>query len=100
MDHPLLHLVNARIAEAEEQGAFDNLPGAGKPLPREDDPEGAFFARMLKRNGAVPPVVILLRDIEAKRAELLEEADRDRRRSLIADLAVLEERLARETGRR
>ena len=39
MDHPLIDLINARIREAEENGAFDNLPGAGKPLPPEPDPE-------------------------------------------------------------
>jgi len=27
-----------RILEAIEQGAFDNLPGAGKPLPDIDQP--------------------------------------------------------------
>ena len=25
--------INAQIRVAREQGAFDNLPGAGKPLP-------------------------------------------------------------------
>ena len=33
MDHPLIDLINAKIAAAERDGAFDNLPGAGKPLP-------------------------------------------------------------------
>ena len=26
MDHPLIDLINARIAKAEGEGAFDNLP--------------------------------------------------------------------------
>ena len=33
--------IDAQIRVAQEQGAFDNLPGAGKPLPdidREYDP--------------------------------------------------------------
>ncbi|HUA42024.1 MAG TPA: DUF1992 domain-containing protein, partial [Streptosporangiaceae bacterium] len=25
--------IDQQISEAEERGAFDNLPGAGKPLP-------------------------------------------------------------------
>jgi hypothetical protein len=29
--------VDQQISEAAERGAFDNLPGAGKPLPRRDD---------------------------------------------------------------
>jgi hypothetical protein len=30
--------VDPQIREAQEQGAFDNLPGAGKPLPGLDEP--------------------------------------------------------------
>jgi hypothetical protein len=26
-------LIEARIKKAQEQGAFENLPGSGKPLP-------------------------------------------------------------------
>lgn len=33
MDHPLIDLIDARIRKAQADGAFDNLPGAGKPLP-------------------------------------------------------------------
>ncbi|MEX0303707.1 MAG: DnaJ family domain-containing protein, partial [Leisingera sp.] len=39
MDHPLIDLINARIEAAEQDGAFDNLTGAGKPLPKCEDPE-------------------------------------------------------------
>ena len=54
MDHPLIDLINARIRKAEEEGAFENLPGAGKPLPPSDDPENVVLNRILKDNGAVP----------------------------------------------
>jgi len=30
-------LAEARIAEARERGAFDDLPGTGRPLPLNDD---------------------------------------------------------------
>ncbi|GLZ06733.1 DUF1992 domain-containing protein [Actinomadura sp. NBRC 104412] len=30
--------VDRQIREAEERGAFDGLPGAGKPLPKSDQP--------------------------------------------------------------
>jgi hypothetical protein len=30
--------IDRQIREAEERGAFDNLPGAGKPLPNRDKP--------------------------------------------------------------
>ncbi|MCT4371669.1 DUF1992 domain-containing protein [Yangia mangrovi] len=93
MDHPLIDLINARIAKAEAEGAFDNLPGAGKPLPECDDPENAVLTRILKDNGAVPQAVALTRELAALREELRETADRDRRRRLIKDMALLETRL-------
>ncbi|MCA0939690.1 DUF1992 domain-containing protein [Salipiger pacificus] len=93
MDHPLIDLINARIAKAEAEGAFDNLPGAGKPLPECDDPENAVLTRILKDNGAVPQAVALTRELAALREELRETADRDQRRRLIKDMALLETRL-------
>ncbi|ANT62114.1 MULTISPECIES: DUF1992 domain-containing protein [Roseobacteraceae] len=90
MDHPLIDLINARIAKADAEGAFDNLPGAGKPLPACDDPENAVMTRILKDNGAVPEAVALRRQIAALRDELRETADRDERRRLIREMALLE----------
>jgi hypothetical protein len=62
MSHPLLpavqSLVDARIEEARLRGEFDNLPGAGKPLPEEDlsVPEELRVAhRILKNAGVLPP---------------------------------------------
>jgi hypothetical protein len=51
-------LVDARIEEARLRGEFDNLPGAGKPLPEEDMsvPEELRLAhRILKNAGVLPP---------------------------------------------
>ncbi|MCB1347964.1 MAG: DUF1992 domain-containing protein, partial [Maritimibacter sp.] len=67
MDHPLIDLINARIREAEENGAFDNLPGAGKPLPPEPDPENALLNRLAKENGAEPEFVTLSRELRKLR---------------------------------
>ena len=67
MDHPLIALINARIEAAGKDGAFDNLEGAGKPLPKCDDPENVVMNRILKDNGAVPEV------------DPVEHADRDHR---------------------
>jgi hypothetical protein len=62
VSHPLLpqiqSLVDARIEEARLRGEFDNLPGAGKPLPEEDMsvPEELRLAhRILKNAGVLPP---------------------------------------------
>jgi hypothetical protein len=93
MDHPLIDLINAKIKAAEADGAFDNLPGAGKPLPRCDDPENAVMTRILKENGAVPEAVLLSKQIATLRETLIETADRDERRRLIHEIALLDTRL-------
>lgn len=93
MDHPLIDLINARISEAERDGAFDNLPGAGKPLPVCDDPENAVIDRILKDNGAVPEFVSLSRELAKLREALRETADRSERRRLMQDMSLLEARI-------
>ena len=68
--------IDQQINEAEERGAFDNLPGAGKPLPRGDDADDgqAWLRDYLRREGvpseALLPVPLRLR----KEAERLAEA--------------------------
>ena len=51
-------IAEQRIREACERGAFDSLPGAGKPLELEDDshiPEDLRMAyKLLKNAGYVP----------------------------------------------
>ena len=93
MDHPLLDLINKRIADAEKDGAFENLEGAGKPLPRVDDPENEMMNRIIRENGGVPEVVSLKREIADIRATLVGTADRAERRDSIAKIAMLETRL-------
>lgn len=60
-------LAERRIKEAIEEGALDNLPGAGKPLALEDDshiPEDLRLAyKILKNAGFVPPEVALRKEI-------------------------------------
>ena len=93
MDHPLLDLINAKIAAAEAEGAFDDLPGAGKPLPPCDDPENALINRLIRENGAVPEFVILGRELARLRAELLETADRTRRHDLMKEMSMMEAKI-------
>lgn len=54
-------IAEQRIREACEQGLFDNLPGAGRPLELEDDshiPEDLRMAyKLLKNAGYVPEEV-------------------------------------------
>lgn len=102
MDHPLIELINARIAEAEAEGAFDNLSGAGKPLPACDDPENALLNRLVKEAGGEPEFVTLGRELRTLRAELSEEGDRTRRRDIMKKMSMMEARieLAREAWRK
>jgi hypothetical protein len=96
-------IVEAKIAEAQRAGAFDDLPGAGKPLDLTDErlvPEEVRVAyRILKNAGCVPAELIERKEATDLRKLLACAAvdDPDRRRAL-AKLALLEARL--ETRRR
>lgn len=93
MDHPLIDLINAKIRAAEQEGAFDNLAGAGQPLPPCDDPDTAMMTRILKENGAVPEAVALTRDLADLRSQLRDTADRTERAEILREIAVKETRL-------
>jgi hypothetical protein len=64
-------LVEARIQEAAVKGAFDNLPGKGKPLPKdplEGLPYDDRIAALIHRTaGSAPEEVELIREIAALR---------------------------------
>lgn len=76
-------VIDRRIADAEANGLFKDLPGAGKPLDLDDDslvPEEDRAAyRMLKNGGFAPPWIELQKSIfeeQAKLATWLERANR------------------------
>jgi hypothetical protein len=94
MDHPLIDLINQRIKAAEQDGQFDNLQGAGRPLPPCDDPENALINRVMQENGAVPEFVSLSRELENLRAELRETGDRTRRTDIMKHMSMMEARIA------
>lgn len=66
--------VERRIREAQERGEFDNLPGAGKPLPDLGRPydEMWWVRKKLRSEGIsyLPPTMQLRKDVE----EALERA--------------------------
>lgn len=72
-------LIERRIDEARRHGAFDDLPGAGKPLDLDDDrlvPEELRVAhRILKNAGFVPPEVEALRDLDSMLRGAVDAAD-------------------------
>ncbi|MBO9409871.1 DUF1992 domain-containing protein [Shimia sp. R9_1] len=93
MDHPLIDLINQKIREAEAAGEFDNLAGAGKPLPKEEDPENALINRLVKESGGVPEFVSLSRELAKLREQLRETGDRTKRRDIMKDMSMMEARI-------
>jgi hypothetical protein len=85
--------IDQQISEAADRGAFDNLPGAGQPLPRRDDDDDgqAWLREWVRREGVeveeMLPVPLRLRK-ERERlvqaAHLLPELDTVR--AAVADL--------------
>src|SRR3954452_4343354 len=59
-------LVERRIREAQEAGAFDGLPGAGRPLPRGRDDENWWLRSYLEREG-IPNDVLLPTPLRLRR---------------------------------
>ncbi|WP_406645314.1 DUF1992 domain-containing protein [Aliisedimentitalea scapharcae] len=94
MDHPLFDLIDARIKRAQEDGAFDDLPGAGKPLPQVEDPENEVINRILRDNGAVPEFVILSRELARLRNELRDADDRTRRADILREMSMMDAKIA------
>lgn len=86
---PFEDWVDRQVREPQERGAFDDLPGAGKPIPELDkpwDPE-RWASDWVKREGgdltaALPPALQLRRERERLLAALpavaSEPAVRDR----------------------
>ena len=60
-------IIERRIQEAQKEGAFDDLPGKGKPLCLEDDsqiPDDLRLAyKILKNADCLPPELELRKEI-------------------------------------
>ena len=82
----LHRIAEQRILEAQREGAFDNLPGRGKPLELEDlswVPEDLRIGyHVLKNAHVLPPEVELLKDIHSLEDLLKHVEDETERRSL------------------
>lgn len=84
--------VERRIREAEEAGQFDNLLGAGQPIPGIDDPpdENWWVKQKLKDEGlsVIPPILearLALDRVMSELATLSSEADVRRRLAKVND---------------
>ena len=85
--------IDQQISEAEERGAFDDLPGAGKPLPYrgENDDGLAWVREWLRREGVSPeamlPAPLRLRKESSRLAETVHELRSEQEvRDVVADL--------------
>jgi hypothetical protein len=80
-------IVEERIREAQQRGAFDNLPGAGKPLVLEDlstVPEDLRMAyHILKNAHVLPPEAELRKEIHTLQ-DLLKYVEDDGERKAVA----------------
>ena len=79
-------IAEQRILEAQRAGAFDNLPGKGKPLELEDlswVPDDLRIGYMVLKNANVlPPEADLLKDIHTIEDLLKHVEDEGQRRAL------------------
>jgi hypothetical protein len=84
--------IDEQIRVAREQGAFDNLPGAGKPLPNLDQEyDLAVWVRQLVQReqlSILPPSLELLRKVEKELATLEKVDDEATVRGRVAALNV------------
>jgi DnaJ homologue, subfamily C, member 28, conserved domain len=86
----LHRIAEQRILEAQREGAFDNLPGKGKPLELEDlswvPEELRIGYHVLKNAHVLPPEVELLKDIHVLEDLIKHVEEEDERRALARSL--------------
>ena len=98
--HALDLIAEEKIRDAMRAGAFDDLPGAGRPLALDDValiPEDIRIAyRILKNAGCVPPEIEARKEAVTLRKLVAAATDDAARRRALAKLALIEARLDRQ----
>ncbi len=68
------NVAERQIREARERGAFDDLPGTGKPIPHLDNPhddEWWIREKLKKENVSfLPPTLAIRREIDLTKEHL------------------------------
>ena len=83
--------IEAQIRVAQEKGAFDNLPGAGKPLPNILEYDPLWWVKNLAQREQIsllPPSLELLRKVERELATIEKLPDEAAVRHRVATLNV------------
>ena len=96
MTHPLDSLIDQIVGAAAKRGDFDDLPGAGKPLPPVENPQDAVLARIMQEADATSPVVVLRRQILAAQERLKGLTDAEERNAEMLAISELLTKLAIE----
>jgi len=84
-------LIDRQIREAQERGEFDNLPGAGKPLPGhgEEYEEDWWIKELIRREnitGVLPASLSLRREVEDLMRTVATKKTEAAVRRVVADL--------------
>ena len=98
--------VDRQIREARERGAFDDLPGTGKPLTLKhlNDPDwwvkGLIEREQLDLTGALPAAVALRKEVERLPRTLSDVRTEAQVRAIVDDLnrRIKEDRLRPTSG--
>jgi hypothetical protein len=90
-DMPVTDWVDRQIREAQDRGEFDNLPGAGKPLPKRSGDVMEWVAEKLRAENAdtralLPPSLALRKEIEELPGRLASVRSEQQVREIVADL--------------
>ncbi|MCV6584320.1 MAG: DUF1992 domain-containing protein [Marinibacterium sp.] len=88
-------LAERQILKARAEGQLDNLEGQGAPLPHRPeeamvDAATAAGHRMMARAGAVPPELVLRKELQAARAAYASLTDPAEKKAAMARIADLE----------
>jgi hypothetical protein len=92
--------IDRQIREAQERGEFDDLPGAGKPLPDHGElyDEDWWIRDLARREGlpgGIPPTLRLRREVEDLPEAVATFKTEDAVRRAVADLNTRIERARR-----
>jgi hypothetical protein len=82
--------IDKLVREAEQRGEFDNLPGAGKPIPGLDKPHDELWwvKQLLAREklSLTPATLALRKEVEGVLARIREATSEKTVRRLVADI--------------
>ena len=82
--------VERQLREAAERGAFDDLPGAGKPIPDLDKPHDELWwvKQKLRRENFsyLPPTIVLRRQAEEALEAAAQAGSEDAVRRIVAGI--------------